>query len=93
MSEGHLYAVLTGDLVRSSKLTATQSKHAMEELRTAAEAFCEVYPESIVGRLDTFRHDSWQLLLTRPELALRAALFQTQPPEVASRHSNLQGLR
>ncbi len=75
MSKEHLYAVLSGDLVRSSKLTPTQSKHAMEGLREAADAFCGAYPKAIVGRLDTFRHDSWQLLLTRPEMALRAALF------------------
>ena len=75
MSSGQLYAVLTGDLVRSSLLSVAQSKDAMERLRKAADEFAGVYPKSVVGRLDTFRHDSWQLLLTRPELALRAALY------------------
>jgi hypothetical protein len=69
------YAVLTGDLVKSSKLSAAQSKKAMERLRKAADKFGQTCPESTVGRLDTFRHDSWQMLLAKPELGLRAAVF------------------
>lgn len=69
------YAVLTGDLVKSSRLTAAKSKSAMERLKKMAIEFAEQHPEAIVGRMDTFRHDSWQLLLEQPALALRAAVF------------------
>jgi hypothetical protein len=69
------YAVLTGDLVKSSRLTVDQSQGAMSCLRQAADAFTALYPDSAVGRPDTFRHDSWQWLLSRPELGIRAAVF------------------
>jgi hypothetical protein len=70
-----LYAVLTGDLVKSSKLTSDESQNAMQWLREAADKIVDLYPESIAGTIDTFRHDSWQLLLTQPSLCLRVAVF------------------
>ena len=69
------YAVLTGDLVKSSRLTIAKSKGAMDRMKKMAGEFAEQHPETIVGRMDTFRHDSWQLLLEHPVLALRAAVF------------------
>lgn len=47
----------------------------MDELRAAATEFGRLHPGSVVGEADTFRHDSWQLLLRNPELAFRAAVF------------------
>ena len=70
-----IYAVLTGDLVKSSRLTIDKSTSAMERLKQMAVEFAEQHPEAIVGSMDTFRHDSWQLLLEQPALALRAAVF------------------
>jgi hypothetical protein len=70
-----LYAVLTGDLVKSSRLTSVKSKGAMERLKKIAVEFGEQHPNSVVGRMDTFRHDSWQLLLELPALAFRTAVF------------------
>jgi len=72
---GNTHAVLTGDLVRSSRLTSDQSREAMDGLKSAAIAFGTVFPGSISGVMDTFRHDSWQLLLNNPVFAFRAALF------------------
>jgi len=69
------YAVLTGDLVKSSRLTAAMSKTAMDRLKKLAIEFGEIYPGSLIGRMDTFRHDSWQVLLDHPALAFRAAVF------------------
>ncbi|MCK5130880.1 MAG: hypothetical protein KAR40_01860 [Candidatus Sabulitectum sp.] len=69
------YAVLTGDLVNSSKLTSMQSAKAMQWLRDAAKKFETLYPQSISGELDTFRHDSWQMLMIKPELCLRASVY------------------
>lgn len=69
------YAVLTGDLVKSSQLSIAKSKSAMERLKKMASEFAERHPKAIVGRMDTFRHDSWQLLLAQPALSLRAAVF------------------
>ncbi|MDE0682829.1 MAG: hypothetical protein OXI63_07945 [Candidatus Poribacteria bacterium] len=70
-----LYSVLTGDLVDSSKLTSDESRNAMQWLREAARKFNDLHPQSIEGELDTFRHDTWQLLMGRPFLCLRAAVF------------------
>jgi hypothetical protein len=70
-----IYAVLTGDLVKSSRLTSIKSRSAMERLKKIATEFAEQHPNSVVGRMDTFRHDSWQLLLEQPALALRTAVF------------------
>ena len=71
----NLHAVLTGDLVGSSRLASYQSQRAMELLRTSAPLFEKYFPGTICGKMDTFRHDSWQLLLNKPEMAFRAALF------------------
>ncbi|MCF7707545.1 MAG: hypothetical protein K9N52_01430 [Verrucomicrobia bacterium] len=70
-----IYAVLTGDLVKSSKLTSEQSARAMQWLRDAVKKFEALHPRSISGELDTFRHDSWQMLMTQPALSLRAAVY------------------
>ena len=70
-----IYAVLTGDLVKSSRLTSVKSKGAMDRLKKIALEFAELHPNSVVGRMDTFRHDSWQLLLQQPALAFRTAVF------------------
>ena len=69
------YAVLTGDLVDSSKLTSKQSANAMRWLREAVKKFEELHPQSISGELDTFRHDSWQLLVKKPALCLKTAVY------------------
>lgn len=70
-----IYTVLTGDLVKSSRLTSVKSRGAMDRLKKLAVAFAEQHPNSVVGRMDTFRHDSWQLLLEKPALAFRTAVF------------------
>lgn len=74
-NSGKTYAVITGDLIKSSRLSSTESKNAMVRLKKFGEEFGALYPDSIVGRMDTFRHDSWQLLLEQPSLAVRVAIF------------------
>lgn len=81
---GNLHAVLTGDLVGSSRLTSSQSLQAMEWLRMSASLFEKCFPGSLCGSMDTFRHDSWQLLLNRPEQAFRAAIFLRTALRMAS---------
>ncbi len=71
----NVYAVLTGDLVKSSRLTAEQSRKAMDLICKFAQEFKVLHPDGTVGKVDTFRHDSWQWLLADSFLALRAALF------------------
>jgi hypothetical protein len=70
-----LYAVLTGDLVKSSRLSVDQSKRAIELLKRSSGEFEKSFQGAIQGELDSFRHDSWQLLMKRPALAIRATIF------------------
>lgn len=69
------FAVLTGDLVDSSKLAPTELKTVMQSLRDAAARFNQTYPDSIIGKLDIYSGDGWQMLMSSPELSLRAALY------------------
>lgn len=70
------YAVLTGDLVRSSRLSQAQLEQARERL-SAAVAQASGWGDGIVaGAVDFFRGDAWQTVLAEPGLALRLALLQ-----------------
>ena len=70
-----IYAVLTGDLVKSSRLSGEMSSKAMDFIKDGAAEFAELRPGAMIGKVDTFRFDGWQLLLGEPGLALQAALF------------------
>lgn len=68
-------AVLTGDLVGSSRLTPASLEGARDAFATAATEI-ETWRAKLVGApADFFRGDSWQMLLTQPGFALRAALY------------------
>jgi hypothetical protein len=65
-------AVLSGDLVRSQKYGADDINTAMEQLSRSARYLGDMYGTET--RFTRFRGDGWQIVLTRPGLALRAAL-------------------
>ncbi len=69
------YAVLTGDIVNSSKLGPEGMEAAKSLLRRLAREFGETHPEAVVSEPDLFRGDSWQICLQRPALAVTAAVF------------------
>lgn len=69
------YAVLTGDLVASSQLAVELRTELVGWLKELGEMFAAVSPEAVVGSLDVFRGDSWQLCLQEPALAVKAAVF------------------
>jgi hypothetical protein len=70
-----VYAVLTGDLVDSSRLEAERREAMMAWLKSLASEFAGIHPGAVVGQLDVFRGDGWQLCLEAPGLALEAAIF------------------
>jgi hypothetical protein len=73
-----LYAVLTGDLVRSSALDKKQLDAARRVLFAAAEALNSADWTSgklLRGEPEFFRGDAWQLLLSEPRWALRTAIY------------------
>jgi hypothetical protein len=67
-------AVLTGDLVRSTALSHAGLLEARETLRRAAREIAG-WDRGAVHGPDFFRGDSWQLVLTQPDLWLRASLY------------------
>jgi len=69
------FAVLTGDLVKSSRLSAPELKQAMQTLRDAAKRFQAAFPDSILGELDVYSGDGWQMLMPDWRRSLRAAVF------------------
>lgn len=74
MSE-KIYAVLTGDIVKSRDLTPKQSKALQQRLKSAAAEFDRNFPGTLAGKLGITRGDGWQVALQKPEHALRLALY------------------
>jgi len=67
-------AVLTGDIVRSSALSSGDLSRLIEAISEAVDAVKGWEPSIVIGAPEFFRGDSWQVLVGRPEMALRAAL-------------------
>ena len=74
MSE-KIYAVLTGDIVKSRRLTAEQSKALQQRMKSAASEFNQTFSGTLAGKLGITRGDGWQVALQKPEHALRLALY------------------
>lgn len=68
-------AVLTGDLIASTKAGDTAIDRAMQALSQAARTIGDWSGHDT--RFTRFRGDGWQLYLEKPGLALRATLFLT----------------
>ena len=66
-------AVLTGDLIASTKASDTAVDRAMQAMSQAALTIGDWAGHDT--RFTRFRGDGWQLYLERPGLALRATLF------------------
>ncbi|MDD5697723.1 MAG: hypothetical protein PHH77_03825 [Victivallaceae bacterium] len=75
MGSNQKYAVLTGDIIESSKLNAEQLAAARKALEDIVADFKALYPRAIIGEPAFFRGDGWQLLLARPRYSLRLLLF------------------
>ncbi|MCC7568801.1 MAG: hypothetical protein KO463_04210 [Candidatus Methanofastidiosa archaeon] len=69
------YAVLTGDIVGSRKLSAEQLDAVRTRLDWCAGRLNRLTANLVHGRVDVFRGDAWQMLLTEPARALRAAFY------------------
>lgn len=72
---GRIVAVLTGDIVGSSKLEAADRRKLLDEMQAAAEELCGLYPKAIPLPADIVRGDSWQILVIDLKFALHAAVF------------------
>lgn len=66
-------AVITGDIVQSSALSAATLDDVMDELERAALAMAD-WPGMSPPVFERFRGDGWQVRLDTPRFALRAVL-------------------
>jgi hypothetical protein len=67
-------AVLTGDLVGSTKRSSDQVDDAMQAIQSAASTAATWQSPAQGTRFTRFRGDGWQICLTEPRLSLRAAV-------------------
>ena len=74
-SSAGVVAVLTGDIIGSSRLSAERLSRARAVVLEGARQFHSRSRRSVVGKPEFFRGDAWQLLLKEPRRALRAALY------------------
>jgi hypothetical protein len=70
-----LYSVITGDIVKSSKLSLDKHKLLVKVMRNCSKEISKIFPDSLKYQPELFRGDSWQVLIKKPELALSIALF------------------
>lgn len=70
-----LYSVITGDIVKSSKLSLDKHKLLIKVMRSCSKEIYKVFPGVLKYEPELFRGDSWQALIQKPELALSVALF------------------
>lgn len=75
MTQSKYYAVLTGDIIKSSLLSPAQLVSVRSSLIKAATAVKRWKCGLVKGKPEFFRGDAWQLLLTDPSLALRVGIF------------------
>jgi hypothetical protein len=67
--------VISGDLVRSSDLSMDEIKEVRAQLYEGIEAFDQVFPNCIFGKLDIYSGDGWQVLLTQWRYSFRFTLY------------------
>ena len=75
MKKGETFAVLTGDIIKSSKLTGEQRQKTLTGIGQLAGEIASIYQDVQVTGPEIFRGDSWQLLISRSPYALRFACF------------------
>lgn len=76
MENKKIYAALTGDIIKSSKLSPQQLEEVRKTLNRAIKTLEKALDKKfLIGDIDFYRGDGWQLLLDDPALSLRTALF------------------
>jgi len=75
MPSSPYYAVLTGDIIKSGRLSRAKLESVRASLLKNAGAVRGWKRGLIKGRPEFFRGDAWQLLLTDPGMAMRCAVF------------------
>jgi hypothetical protein len=66
-----MHAVLTGDIVGSSGLSPEEHRTVVEIIKSIAD----VFPDTVVGAVDVYSGDGWQMLLSDCGMSFRIALY------------------
>ncbi len=66
-----MHAVLTGDIVGSSGLCPVDHRKVIDVVKSVAN----VFPDAVIGGVDVFSGDSWQMLVSDCGISLRIALY------------------
>lgn len=69
------YAVITGDIIGSTKLEPESRRKLFDVMQECSETLRLNYSEVLPYEIDIFSGDSWQMLIIDPALSLRIALF------------------
>ena len=72
---GKLYAVITGDIVDSSKLPPKKRQQLHKVMKEGSNALRKAFKKDVPMNVDIFRGDSWQMLVSDPSKSLRLGLF------------------
>ncbi len=75
MNEEKQYAVLTGDIIKSTSLPQAEFELVRSRLLDAVREVMNWKRGLVKGNAEFFRGDAWQVLLTNPAKALRVAVF------------------
>jgi hypothetical protein len=75
IEHGKTYAVLTGDIVASSKLSGAERSNLHGFMKTTSRELRDFFTHLVPMDASVFRGDSWQLLVTDPSESLRVGLF------------------
>jgi len=70
-----LYAVITGDIVDSSKLPPEKRQQLHKVMKEGSKALLKAFKKYVSMSVDIFRGDSWQMLVSDPSKSLRLGLF------------------
>lgn len=71
---GALVAVLTGDLIRSRRLSLAERESVFEALKAVGRNLLHHFDAPVIGP-HLFRGDSWQLMIGNARFALHAAFY------------------
>ena len=75
MTQFKYYAVLTGDVIKSSRLPPAQLESVRSSLVSAVDTARGWKRGLVRGKPEFFRGDAWQLLLTDPAMAMRVGIL------------------
>ena len=69
------YAIITGDIVGSTRLSKDRREQLPQQLTRSGSALRRAYKKVVPVGVEVHRGDSWQLLVTDPVQSLRVALY------------------